>query len=183
LTGVFLKGKRVMIADEIQRLSKKKETSVVGAGHYNDDLQWQNEGKKRKVSIGNFTWRDRRQSYVTDTANNLILMPSPDKYDKVKLDTYKQRTLNYKIHTSNFPRFKPIEKSKDASPTSYNANDSLEKAVWKNIQYSFYGKMERVGMFEQKARKNKNPSAAHYNIGKAYDHISKHSPRGGKKRH
>jgi hypothetical protein len=60
-------------------------------------------------------------------------VPSPNKYDKIKLDIYKDRSLNYKIHNSNFPRFKPSEKSKEASPASYNVQDSIEKIVWSSV--------------------------------------------------
>jgi hypothetical protein len=55
-----MKKDREMISEEIYRLAKKKETSTVGAGHYKEDVQWQNEGKKRKCSIGNFLLKDRR---------------------------------------------------------------------------------------------------------------------------
>ena len=105
--GRFLKSPRYSIAGEIERLSKIKEKSVVGPNHYKEDEQWHKEGKKRKVSVGNFLWKDKRHSYIENSANQQIKNPSPDKYNKIKLDVVRDRVMDYKIHKSNFPRFSP----------------------------------------------------------------------------
>jgi hypothetical protein len=71
---------------------------VVGPNHYKEDEQWSKAATKRKVDIGCFKWKDKRQSFVEQSSNQLLDYPSPDKYEKIKLDTYMSSTVNFKIH-------------------------------------------------------------------------------------
>ena len=71
--------------------------------------------------------RDKRISFNEQPANWVIEIPSPDKYEKVQFDVIRERKHAIKIHTTHLPRFKPIEKKNEPSPTSYNYDDAVEK--------------------------------------------------------
>lgn len=135
-TGRFMKKPRYTITDDIYNKAKSKEKSVVGPNHYKENEQWSKAATKRKVEVGSYKWKDKRQSFVEESANQLMEVPSPDKYEKINLDNIRDATINYKIHQSHFPRFKPLEKKNDPSPTSYNAPDSILKQRWSSIEYS-----------------------------------------------
>jgi hypothetical protein len=69
------------------------------------------------------------------------------------------------------------------SPATYNASDSIEKTHWTSTRYSV-GKDKKIGYFEVKAKKNKNPGpGAHKKVESSYDHVVRNSPLGGSKRH
>lgn len=88
-----------------------------------------------------------------------------------------------KISNTNFPRFKPSEKNMKPSPATYNASDSIEKQKWSSTRYSV-GRDKKIGFFEYKAKKNKNPGpGTHKHVEKAYDFISRSSPTCATKRH
>ena len=44
------------------------------------------------------------------------------------MDIVNERTYELKIHKTNFPRFKPLEKDAKPGPTSYNAADALNNS-------------------------------------------------------
>ena len=162
-TGKFMKKARYTVTDDIYNKAKFKEKSVVGPNHYKEDEQWHKAATKRKCSLGNFKWKDKRQSYVENAANCQLTFPSPDKYEKINIETTCNSTINFKIHTTNFPRFKPVQKDMSPSPTSYNAPDSLEKQKFSSVSYT-QSKDIRIGPFEAKARKNKVPGAGTYKL-------------------
>ena len=63
-------------------------------------------------------------------------MPSPDKYDKTKFNTYKEKVYEAKIHGTHLPRFKPIERKLDPSPATYNVPEAIDKSQWSSTRYS-----------------------------------------------
>ena len=97
-TGKFLKKVRYTVTDDIYQKSKSKEKSTPAPNHYKEDEQWHKASTKRKIEVGCHKWNDKRQSYIENTSNLLAECPSPDKYEKIKIETYQNRTLNFKIH-------------------------------------------------------------------------------------
>ena len=55
-----MKKARYTVTDDIYNKAKFKEKSVVGPNHYKEDEQWHKAATKRKCSLGNFKWKDKR---------------------------------------------------------------------------------------------------------------------------
>ena len=77
--------------------------------------------------IRNKIAKDQRQSFVDQPSNIAYKYPSPDKYQTVPFDKYLTRTYALKISNTNLPRFKPIKKDSDPSPTSYQIDEAMKK--------------------------------------------------------
>ena len=98
---------------------------------------------------------------------NANIVPASNKYDKIKLDTICNRTLQASIHKSNYPRFSPIHKDAKPAPTSYNSPDAITKSQWHSTKYTV-SKDKRVVLFEQNAMKsNEKTGPGSYQLAEA----------------
>jgi hypothetical protein len=117
-----------LLSDDIINKHKKKETCVPGPNHY-ISTQWQKSSLKGHAQ-GVYHSKGERTSFVMQPSAILENVPSPDRYEKVRLEGYLPRTPQVKIHTAHFPRFKPIEKTGDPSPSTYDQAGSITKTMW-----------------------------------------------------
>ena len=62
---------------------------------------------------------------MNEAENDAMRIPAANKYNSINLDIINDRTLEVKIHKTNFPRFKPLEKNANPGPTSYNNADAV----------------------------------------------------------
>lgn len=88
--GKFKQTKRYLISDDIINKHKKKETSVPGPNHY-ISTQWANSSKKAQPR-GIYQTKGERTSFVMQPSAILENVPSPDRYEKVRLEGYLPRT-------------------------------------------------------------------------------------------
>lgn len=131
--GEFLKKPRQTFSDEIiQRTLKANGPSPAS---YDVDKKWKTHSNQKKTT-GNYTYREEIITFVGEASNVKDYVPASNKYDKVPLDNYLNRTMSTKIHNTNLPRFQPIKKDQKPAPTSYNAADSITSTKWTSTRYS-----------------------------------------------
>ena len=121
--------------------TSKKEDRPSPA-HYETSERWKKLSQQKKTK-GTYTYKEDKITFVTEAVNIANEVPASNKYDKIPLDTYLERTMYTKIPKTNFPRFQPIKRDASPAPTSYATADAIEKNTWSSTRYSV-GKDKKV---------------------------------------
>lgn len=83
--------------------------------------------------------------------------PSPDKYEKIKFDTYLNKTVQPMIHKTHYPRFAGVDKNAQPGPASYDTATSTDKQIKRSPTRFSVAKFKPKEFFEVIAKKNIAP--------------------------
>ena len=116
---------------------------------------------------------------MQEAENDALKIPASNRYNSINLDIINDRTLEAKIYKTNFPRFKPLEKTSNPGPTSYNNAESItySSTMMNSSKYTIK-KDKKEFIQDLRVKEIYSSSPASYKVdGTIYDNLARVSPR------